>query len=340
MAEGVECAEVPDCAICFEPITECTSLPCACNVAYCTQCWDRSLAQAFQQSGQARCPTCRSPIRVNFDAAAADGEGRLVFTRETADHTFVHQMEEVVQAMRADGPRTISLENFASVAAINNARSAVVERLAEQAVPAQVRRLKKYGEAHSSLRAISLAPQDALKARSVSELKEHLLFLRGDSAGCVEKADVIERLVDSAGGSAILAASLASQSKEEAAPQCVCGGGLLRVSGRQRLTDFLEKRGSVQGSADFQRRFEHYSAKNSCSVICDLCEKTVRLSSQLWTCQNGDHTILHATAYDVCEDCFLLHALAKDTDNQLFAASGGHLEAASSSQSDHAQAFQ
>jgi len=55
------------CAICFEEAGRAVELPCACNVAYCAQCWDRALAQSFNVSGDATCPTCRTPICVDFD---------------------------------------------------------------------------------------------------------------------------------------------------------------------------------------------------------------------------------------------------------------------------------
>ena len=43
-------------------------------------------------------------------------------------------------------------------------------------------------------------------------------------------------------------------------------------------------------------------------IFCDLCHKMVNTRSQVWTCENGRRTVLHAVAYDVCESCFMLHA--------------------------------
>ena len=75
-----------ECAICFDSIGEdAIPLPCSCRVPYCLACWDRSLAVSFNDTGHARCPTCRTPVRVDFDPEAAGGRGRLVFTREDGD---------------------------------------------------------------------------------------------------------------------------------------------------------------------------------------------------------------------------------------------------------------
>jgi len=54
------------CAICFEhrPFI---SLPCSCQVNYCTSCWDRALATSIAVRGCAQCPTCRSNFCADFN---------------------------------------------------------------------------------------------------------------------------------------------------------------------------------------------------------------------------------------------------------------------------------
>lgn len=76
--------EGEECTICFDAIEESASLPCRCRVPYCLRCWDRCLAQSFNSCGQARCPTCRGPVRVDFDAEAMV----MCFSKEDADLTF------------------------------------------------------------------------------------------------------------------------------------------------------------------------------------------------------------------------------------------------------------
>ena len=109
-----------ECVICFDAIAERLVLPCECRVSYCLGCWDRALAASFNSSGRARCPTCRTPVRVNFDPEAAGGRGRLVFSAENEGD----ESEE---------------------------RSDVVNRLAEQAAPLMTRLLRLHGETHPLL---------------------------------------------------------------------------------------------------------------------------------------------------------------------------------------------
>ena len=54
-----------DCAVCFDPVhaEDRLPLPCRCQLTYCLLCWDRALAAAFNDNGQARCPSCRRPVR-------------------------------------------------------------------------------------------------------------------------------------------------------------------------------------------------------------------------------------------------------------------------------------
>jgi len=38
-------------------------------------------------------------------------------------------------------------------------------------------------------------------------------------------------------------------------------------------------------------------------VRCDLCGEDAMRSGAVWTCQRGQHTLLHPMAYDVCDGC-------------------------------------
>lgn len=84
-AEPVSAGETmaeDECIICFEALESrggAVELPCACKVAYCAQCWDRSLAASMTACGWALCPSCRSSMQVDFDATT----GRLLFKRSS-----------------------------------------------------------------------------------------------------------------------------------------------------------------------------------------------------------------------------------------------------------------
>merc|ERR1711879_24258 len=89
-------------------------------------------------------------------------------------------------------------------------------------------------------------------------------------------------------------------------PRCVCGGRLSRCSLLDRsLTMWSEH---FSGSAEDLQRYAQVQVRSGQGgIICDLCDKSPNVSSsanRLWTCSNGSSTILHATSYDVCDECF------------------------------------
>jgi len=309
--------EEVECAICFDNVAESTVLPCRCSVPYCGRCWDRALAQSFKACGQARCPSCRGSVRVDFDADAANGRGRLVFSREIEDHTYSRELAAASAEVPASEEGLFAFATAAQQRArsVAEAREQAVARLAEQALPVQVRLLERFGASQPLVQAIAQDPQQALAKHSVSELKRRLQDMGGSAVGCTEKADLISQLQTSVGSSKALAARWAAalaSAGEAPAPECVCGGALARVSGTERAEKFLKsiRPDLSEDSLAFNTILEDLTREGSCGVICDLCEdNVVRVDSGVWTCGRGDQTILHANAYDVCEDCFIRHAL-------------------------------
>jgi len=57
------------CAICFEPGSFIT-VPCACKVNYCATCWDRALTSSAKARGHPSCPSCRQPLKVDYNTTA------------------------------------------------------------------------------------------------------------------------------------------------------------------------------------------------------------------------------------------------------------------------------
>eukprot|EP00928_Gymnodinium_smaydae_P050765 TRINITY_DN34330_c0_g1_i2.p1 TRINITY_DN34330_c0_g1~~TRINITY_DN34330_c0_g1_i2.p1 ORF type:complete len:276 (-),score=42.00 TRINITY_DN34330_c0_g1_i2:16-843(-) len=112
------------CAICFEPLQTSTALPCACKVSYCMGCWDRSLAESFKARGEARCPTCRALVQVDFDAE----RGQLIFSRQLGESEDVTCTSERSRA-QSRALRALSIR----------------EKMIEQVRPAVLRNLKQYG---------------------------------------------------------------------------------------------------------------------------------------------------------------------------------------------------
>jgi len=277
-----------ECAICFDPLLESERLPlpCRCTVPYCLGCWDRALASSFNSAGHARCPSCRRPVRVDFDPGDEDGpaRGRLIFSAETGDGS--------------------SAEDAVS-------KEGVVNRLAEQAAPLMTRLLRRFGERHSSLRAIAEAPSEALRGRSIRELKAWLKEVGGSDSGLLEKADLIDALIAKAGGGMIASRVVAATEGggEGCPPLCVCGGALERLTGRARMRQLLIEQHGVRESANIDALLDHAADRMPSSVICDLCDTQLSPLQPVYTCANGDATILHPTTYDVCEVCFVRYAV-------------------------------
>ena len=287
-----------ECAICFEAIHERIQLPCQCRVLYCSSCWDHALAASFNDCGHSRCPTCRRPVRVDFDAAAA----RLVFS----------------SADEADG----------------ESMGAIVNRLAEQAAPLMTRLLRSFGEAHPTLRARAQAAEasSVLASKPIRELKALITGLGGSPEGCLDRADLVERALETAGGAARISEYLATVVEAAAYPpsssapdddgsggggeaplpslRCVCKGRLVRVSGRDRAMElFKSQYGAQLDASQLEALLDAQAASGATFVICDLCDATLRTSEHVYTCGNGERTILHPTTYDVCGACFVRYAV-------------------------------
>lgn len=266
-----------ECAICYDSIAANTVLPCSCKIDYCGHCWNKALASSFNNCGFARCPSCRSPVRVSFDADA----NRLVFSRET-------------------DPRTLDEVNGMDIVQL---AQDTVERIAQEAMPAQIRILSEFGLEHSLLGDVMSNTKDAASKMSSSELKEYIAKAGGNFSDCLEKSDLVERLQQvvekEAFVSMIAVAKLPS-------PKCVCGSPLEFVDGKSRLRRQYTKEQLPDDA--FNDLYERVKSSYDSGMICDLCDGHLAVSASVWTCENGGGTILHASSYDICEACFSTHS--------------------------------
>jgi len=254
-----------ECAICYEPVWQVAELPCACKVDYCMQCWDRALSQSFQKCNIARCPTCRSPVRVDFSLS----EDRLVFSRET-EH--LEEGERSRAAAEADYfERTLM-------------------RISDQVRPAQIRILRDYGAAH---RAPVQGATDFAKHRAIKEAWStdcNTIFpgTMDEDRLCAE----VERCVaEGMQGPTCVCGGLLQRvpAKKRAMLESLQDWG---------LQESLSEVGRILSHV---LRGEHDGATG---IVCDLCEEEVPAASSVWMCENGDRTIKHATEYDICDACF------------------------------------
>jgi len=291
----------PMCAICFEEVGKSIALPCRCKVSYCMKCWDRALAQSFNSCGQALCPTCRGPVHVDFDSET----GSLLFSKETEDLTYRREIEaaELVE-LTAESSTAAARAQESESNRISAARQRTVERLAEQAKPTQVRLLRQFGQSHPMLKTLAHdGPLETLKSVPLQELKSAIKDLGGNTDGCLEKKDLLDRLTQASGGRQHELASYWA-TRLPATPSCVCGGVLERVQAMQRVRRLYEKHHSV---SVFDLLMATRLSSGNSGIICDLCDGSVSINTALWTCKSDNLTILHATSYDVCDSCFSQH---------------------------------
>lgn len=316
-AEQASIAETMECVICFEPINESTVLPCDCKVPYCLRCWDRSLAASFNAGTGARCPTCRTPVRVDFDA----NECRLKFSRETEDEetsdhdTDADDLERLREDMRQAQNGEASQEQMRELAerfmALHEAhmssqvtaeqrRNETIERLATQAIPAMTRILEQYRSNNdAAIQSYLQDPDEALGTLPEDDVRKQIVAM-GGSKDSAEGSDAIKTYRGMANSGTV--ASFLS-SAVLGAPPCVCGNSLERFDIKERCRSFLQQNHVPED--ELESVLDDFVTRGQSNMICDLCDGPIPFDTFVWTCRSKDSTILHATTYDVCDDCFV-----------------------------------
>eukprot|EP00929_Paragymnodinium_shiwhaense_P062161 TRINITY_DN3102_c0_g1_i2.p1 TRINITY_DN3102_c0_g1~~TRINITY_DN3102_c0_g1_i2.p1 ORF type:complete len:337 (-),score=29.86 TRINITY_DN3102_c0_g1_i2:201-1211(-) len=300
----------PECAICLETVAESVDLPCRCKIMYCFQCWDRCLAESFNSQGAASCPTCRTPVKVDFEAES----GRLLFS-EAPPLPRKPRLEDLGPrpSREADAEayalwlgRAIALEREYHEA-FASAVKADIDRLIDQAIPAQERILQRYGDTSAAFKSVPDCAEEALKKFSVAELQALAASVGSPADDFTDVHDITEHLRTATTCEEALLSCWA-QASCAAAPRCVCGGALRYVVGRERICRMLRNfRGIDETHPRFEEIVAKFTTENSTCATCDLCRKNVNIKEGTWTCERGRKTIFHATAYDVCVQCFGHH---------------------------------
>lgn len=295
--------EERSCVICWEPVEVGATLPCKCAVSYCRRCWDRSLAVGLNSCGRARCPTCRCAVRVDFDTS----NGEIIFSKEAEEEeNDAMQIQEAASSPVRDEAvemAALGLMVAATPAQERSLRNRIagprptMERLVEQARPTQIRLLQQVGEAHPDLRATAAEALRFSQAAARAAEAEQCCSTAGRQLLEAQQA-AAERLLEDV--SRVAAAA-------QKPPPCVCGGRLMRVPYRERLVRFMLMR--MPNIAVTLHELEHLVDRNMARgepcYFCDLCGDS-KAEGGVWTCENGNNTVLHANAYDVCERCFAL----------------------------------
>jgi hypothetical protein len=233
---------------------------------------------------------------VDFDADKV----RLIFSRAPAE-TF---------------PVMEGLSSYDARKNLEALRQDAVQKLRAQAFPAQVRLLQNHSIRHPGLKEIAQAPDQELRKMTVTELRQHVASIGGNCEECLEKEDLIRCLIENREMMGRVLGGRFMEATEEL-PSCVCGSSLLRVSGEERTMRCCDKMqilsGAPRDSPNYRLVFERLKSMQSSICFCDLCNTSVPTQNAVWTCKNGDSTILHATSYDVCDECFMKHGALGET---------------------------
>jgi len=155
------------------------------------------------------------------------------------------------------------------------------ERLMRQARPAQVRLLAAFGREHPELRRL---------ARSVAT--------RGGDAARSDSST--RQLLHACGGSTAKLASLWADM--HGPPQCMCGGTLHRLAAGEA------KAAHRRPSLSLSLNSSNFSFVEE-AERCDLCEESLPSQAATWTCTANYATVLHTSAYNICDACVAQHVL-------------------------------
>lgn len=100
--------------------------------------------------------------------------------------------------------------------------------------------------------------------------------------------------------------------------QCVCGARLARMDARSRCRQlFITQTRDRISEAELEQLVTLYLQANQTGIVCDLCDCQLAPTQSVFYCGNGDRTILHPTAYDVCEGCFMRFCVQGVNDDSL-----------------------
>jgi len=222
------------------------------------------------------CKTCWDiALARSFQAC---GSARCPSCRSRVHVDYSTEIEGLVFSLRVDAEdETPGARNIFSV--LQNLASHQ-RKLAEQARPTQLKLLRKFGESLPK----ELQDEKALDASTLAS---------------IEGADSIDFR------------TLANRCQQEAVipPQCICGMQFERVSSRERAVRWCQmNRPDLSPESQMYKDTLETLLEQS-SSYCDLCDQSIPPGADLWTCKNGNSTILHSNAFDVCDRCLVSHSL-------------------------------
>ena len=159
-----------------------------------------------------------------------------------------------------------------------------------------------------------------LPGKLLSILIEQLQATAGGAshlAAYCAAADDLEAAASSAGTSSGAADAPADARPQLHGVRCVCDGVLERTPGRARSRTVLTSQYPTLEARQLDILVDAVIAEGASTTVCDLCDAKLQPTAPVWTCGNGEKTILHPTTYDVCVGCFARYAIDARGDEEL-----------------------
>lgn len=99
--------------------------------------------------------------------------------------------------------------------------------------------------------------------------------------------------------------------------RCVCGGALELLNLRSRVLRLVEPQDESGVLRHAGRSLTVDQLIDIGAVTCDLCDERISVHGQVWSCENGSNTILHAQSLDICENCLKTATGERARDREL-----------------------
>jgi len=173
-------------------------------------------------------------------------------------------------------------------------------RVYAQAKPVQIRLLEEFGAEVAATLAASHTPDGEPRTEVAANLAATLATIGPERN---------RRGSDS--GNAATASASSPQADSVPVPRCVCGWRLTCTSTRQRVLDFMSEQPLPTPPGLVEQVLRRPP------IVCDICGRQLGPKGNVWTCENGRRTVLHAVAYDVCHTCFQFHAYGIEAGSEL-----------------------
>jgi len=271
------------------------------------ECEGTPKADGRDDDEQLDCAICYEPLAAKGGAVPLPCECRIVYCHHCWDRALAASFSACGSALcpSCRSPLCVELDArkgrlvFKKIPRCSGAEDSVSDwrlRVYAQAKPVQIRLLEEFGaEVAATLAATHTAEGEPRSGGSMPST---------EAASCPEP--------NSRGsGNAASASALSPRADSAPVPRCVCGWRLKCTSTRQRVLDFMSEQPLPTPPGLVEQVLRRPP------IVCDICQRQLGPKGNVWTCENGRRTVLHAVAYDVCHTCFQFHAYGIEAGSEL-----------------------